>query len=136
MKSIVRNVLAFIAGLIVLAVMKMIVTKIGNLVIPPPAGIDLSTVEGWKAAMPLFETKHWLTPFLEHSIGSFSGGLVVALLAATQKTKLAIAIGVLHLLGGIIAAAMLPIPVWFSVLDLVVAYVPMAWFGGKIGSRS
>ncbi|HNU07100.1 MAG TPA: hypothetical protein PKO33_04985 [Pyrinomonadaceae bacterium] len=135
MKSIIRNILAFIAGLIALVVVKMIVTKIGNLVIPPPAGIDLSTVEGWNAAMPLFEVKHWVTPFLEHSIGSFFGGSVVALLAATQKTTLAIAIGVLHLLGGIIAAALLPVPVWFSALDLIVAYVPMALLGGMIGAR-
>ncbi len=136
MKSIFRNVLAFIAGLIALAVVKMAVTKVGNLVIPPPAGIDLSTIEGWTAAMPLFEAKHWLTPFLEHSLGSFFGGLTVALLAATQKVKLAIAIGVLHLIGGIVAAAMLPVPIWFTALDLVVAYVPTAWIGGKLGSRS
>lgn len=45
-------------------------------------------------------------------------------------------IGFVHLLGGILAAFLIPAPVWFIVLDLFVAYIPMAWLGGKIGSGS
>jgi hypothetical protein len=47
--------------------------------------------------------------------------------------KIALGIGVLFLIGGTAAVMMLPAPMWFSALDLIVAYIPMAWLGGKIG---
>ena len=48
-------------------------TKLGNAVIPPPAGVDLSTVDGFKAAIPLYEAKQWLPVFFEHAVGSLAG---------------------------------------------------------------
>ena len=43
--------------------------------------------------------------------------------------------GVVFLLGGIAASFMIPAPAWFIVLDLVVAYLPMAWLAGRLGAR-
>lgn len=40
------------------------------------------------------------------------------------------------MIGGIAAAFMIPAPAWFVVLDLAVAYLPMAWIGGKLGDRT
>jgi hypothetical protein len=45
---------------------------------------------------------------------------------------MALTVGGLHLVGGIAAAFMIPAPAWFIVVDLVVAYLPMAWLGGRI----
>ena len=28
---------------------------------------------------------------------------------------------------------MIPAPAWFIALDLIVAYIPMAWIGGRLG---
>jgi hypothetical protein len=50
--------------------------------------------------------------------------------------KLALGVGALHMVGGIAAAVMLPIPVWVTVIDLVAMYLPMAWIGGTLGSSS
>jgi len=44
-------------------------------------------------------------------------------------------VGALFLAGGIAASFMIPAPTWFIVLDLVGAYIPMAWLGARIGSR-
>jgi hypothetical protein len=34
------------------------------------------------------------------------------------------------------AVVMIPAaPFWFKLLDLVVAYLPMAWLGGKMGRK-
>ena len=49
--------------------------------------------------------------------------------------KFSLAIGGLFLIGGIIVNFMLPGPTWFAVLDILVAYIPMAWIGGKIAER-
>ena len=50
-------------------------------------------------------------------------------IAATYRTSLAYAIGAAFLAGGISAAWMIPAPIWFIVLDLVGAYIPMSWIG-------
>jgi len=31
---------------------------------------------------------------------------------------------------------MLPSPLWFAVLDLIVAYIPMGWMGGKLSAKN
>ncbi|MDR9397724.1 hypothetical protein [Salibacter sp.] len=42
-------------------------------------------------------------------------------------------IGVFFLIGGIMNVYMLPSPMWFSIVDLVFAYIPMAVLGYRIG---
>jgi hypothetical protein len=70
-------------------------------IIPPPEGADVTTTEGLKAAMPLFETKHFIFPFLAHALGTLVGAFIASLIAATHKLKFAFAIGFFFLLGGI-----------------------------------
>lgn len=33
------------------------------------------------------------------------------------------------------AAFMIPAPVWFILVDLILAYLPMAYFGGKLAAK-
>jgi hypothetical protein len=40
-------------------------------------------------------------------------------------------VDVLSLLCGCVAVAMLPAPVWFSAIDLGLAYLPAAWLGHR-----
>ena len=136
MNAALRNTLAVIAGVVALVTAKYVAIKLGNAVIPPPAGVDLSTMDGFKAAIPLYEAKQWLPAFFEHAVGSMAGGAVAALIAASHRMTLAMGIGALHMLGGLVAALMLPFPTWVIVVDLVVMYLPMAWVGGKLGSRA
>jgi hypothetical protein len=135
MNPIVRNSLAFITALMVGGMVNMGIVTISGSVIPPPEGVDVTTTEGLQAGIHLFEPKHFIMPFLAHALGAFTGALLVALLAATHKMRLAVSIGILNLIGGIAAVYMIPAPVWFSVTDLVGAYIPMAYLAGKLGSR-
>ncbi|WP_317129919.1 hypothetical protein [Psychroflexus aestuariivivens] len=82
--------------------------------------------------MPLFETKHFLFPFLAHALGTFVGAFIAALVAGSRKKLIAMIIGVFFMVGGIANIYMLPSPMWFSVIDLVLAYLPMAYFGAKL----
>ena len=136
MNAAIRNTLAVIAGFVALALAKYVAIKLGNAVIPPPAGVDLSTVDGFKAAIPLYEAKQWLPVFFEHAMGSLAGGFVTAYVAASHRMTLALGIGALHMAGGLVAALMLPFPTWVVAIDLVAMYLPMAWIGGKLGSRA
>ena len=135
MSPILKNLLAVVAGLIVGSMVNMGIVMLSGSVIPPPAGGDITTMEGLKATMHLFETKHFIFPFLAHALGTLVGAFIAAKIAATRKMFMALIIGVFFLIGGSINILMLGGPVWFTLLDLAVAYVPMAYFGGQLGGE-
>ncbi len=135
MNPILRNILAVIAGLVIGSAVNMFFISLNGTVIGLPEGADVSTMEGLKESMSLFEPKHFIFPFLAHAIGTLVGAYFAAKIAATHKTKFAMAIGVLFLIGGIINVINLPAPTWFSTLDLVAAYIPMGWLGGKLAAK-
>jgi hypothetical protein len=124
-----RSVLAFIVGLVIGGCVNMALVILGPMVIPPPPGVDMTTTEGLKASMHLLETRHFVMPFLAHALGTLAGALTGAAIAAQHRAVVAYAIGTLFLCGGIAACFMIPAPTWFIVLDLAVAYLPMAWLG-------
>ena len=136
MNPIFRNILAVISGAVVCLFVNGLLISISASVIPLPEGVDPNNLETMKAHMDAFQPKHFLFPFLAHALGSLIGAWVAAMIAASHKMVFALAVGGLHLAGGIAAAFMIPAPVWFIVLDLAGAYLPMAWAGGKIGSPS
>lgn len=135
MNPILRNFLAVIAGLVVGSIVNMGIVIAGIQIIPPPADVDIYNPESLKAGMHLFESKHFIMPFLAHAIGTLAGALVAAKIAVGNKMRAAFIIGVLFLLGGIMNIASMPSPMWFTLLDLLVAYLPMAYLGGKFGSK-
>lgn len=132
MNPLIKNILALIAGLVVGSIVNMSLIMISGSVIPPPEGADNTTMDGLKATMHLFEAKHFIFPFLAHALGTLTGAITAIKIAATHQTKLGYAIGGLFLLGGIYSVMNLPSPLWFSVLDLVAAYIPMAWLANRV----
>lgn len=132
MNPVLRNTLAVIAGLFVGSIVNMSIILISGSIIPLPAGADNTTMEGLQKTMHLFQPKHFLFPFLAHAIGTFAGALTTALLAFNHKTKLGLVIGAFFLLGGVVSVCSLPSPIWFTVVDLVCAYIPMAYLAIKL----
>lgn len=132
---IVRYVLAVVVGLVVGGFFNIGTLMVGAALIPPPAGADLSSADGWKAAQHLLEPKHFIAPWFAHALGTFVSALIAALIAPSHKFRFAMAMGFLGLAGGIAAAFMIPAPVWFIVLDLVGAYLPVAFLASMIGGR-
>lgn len=130
-----KNVLAVVAGLVFGSIVNMGFIMISGSVIPPPEGADVTTAEGLNASMHLFQPRHFIFPFLAHAIGTFAGAFVAALIAATHKMRFALGIGLFFLAGGVTSVFMLPSPIWFTVLDLVGAYLPMAYLGGKLAIK-
>jgi len=135
MNPIFKNILAVLAGLIIGSVVNMGIIMISGSIIPPPNGADVTTMEGLKATMHLFEPKHFLFPFLAHAIGTLVGAFAAASIAAKHRARIALAIGVVFLIGGIANVMMLPSPTWFTIVDLAGAYLPMGYLGWKL-SRS
>lgn len=130
-----RNVLAVVAGVLVGGAVNMALVVVGPQFVPPPPGADMTTAEGLAAAMPLLGPRHFVFPFLAHALGTLAGALTAYLVAASWKPGIAHVVGASFLAGGIAAAFMIPAPAWFIALDLLAAYVPMAWLGTRIGER-
>ena len=86
--------------------------------------------------MPLMEFKHFVFPFLARALGTFVGAFFVSKMRVNRTLINAMAIGFAFLAGGVMMVLMLPAtPVWFILLDLIVAYLPMAYLGYKLGQR-
>ena len=132
--NILRNTLAIALGLLVGGGINMAIIILGPSLIPPPAGVDVSDMESMRAAIHLFEAKHFVTPFLAHAVGTLVGALVAFVSAVSHRSTIAYGIGVSFLAGGIAASVMIPAPGWFIALDLVCAYIPMAWIGIRLGT--
>jgi hypothetical protein len=136
MNPILRNILAVIVGLVIGGALNMSLIMVSGHIIPPPEGADITTEAGLKAAMPFMQPKHFLFPFLAHALGTFVGALLAALIAANNKMRFAFAISIVFLVGGIANVMILPSPMWFNVLDLGFAYIPMGYLAGKIASKA
>jgi hypothetical protein len=77
-----------------------------------------------------------LFPFLAHALGTLIGAIIAAAIAATHKMKFALSIGVCFLVGGVMNIVMLPsAPIWFCALDVIVAYIPMGYLGGRLMAK-
>jgi hypothetical protein len=134
MNPIIKNIIAVIAGFILGSIINMSLITVSGSIIPAPNGADVTTLEGLTATIHLFEPKHFLFPFLAHALGTLGGAFVAAKIAANHKLKFAMSIGFLFLAGGIANIMMLPSPLWFTLVDLVGAYLPMAFVGFRLAS--
>lgn len=135
MPNLLRNLLALLTGIVVGGGVNMAFIAFSPWVVPPPAGVDVSSAEGLSKAMHLFQPRHFIMPFLAHAVGTLVGALAAYLIAANYKSQIAYIIGAVFLCAGVAASFLIPAPVWFIALDLSAAYLPMAWLGIRIGTR-
>ena len=132
---ILKGILAVLAGVFIGGMVNYGLIIISSSIIPPPAGTDLKTVEGLKAAMHLMEPKHFLMPFLAHAIGTLVAAFVASSIADTYKIRYALGISAWFLIGGILNIIMLPSPTWFTLTDLIGAYLPFGYLGYLLSIR-
>jgi hypothetical protein len=129
------RILVVVAGLVIGGLVNGALIMVSGKVIAPPPGADVTTAEGLKASLHLFEPRHFVFPFLAHALGTFAGALAAAWWTPGRTPGPAYTVGGLFLLAGIANVVMLPAPLWFSALDLIVAYLPMAWLAHRLVSR-
>ena len=135
MPSLLRNVLAVLAGIAIGGGVNMALITLSPSLSPPPAGVDVTNAESLSQGIHLFEPRHFIMPFLAHALGTLAGALAAYLIAATYKAPIAYVIGAVFLCGGVAASFMIPAPAWFIAVDLLAAYLPMAWLGIQLGTR-
>lgn len=128
-----RNILGVIVGIIVSSAVNMGLITLGHMIVPPPEGADINSMQGLASTIHLFEPKHFVFPFLAHALGPLIGTFVAMLIAVSHKMKIAIGMAVFFLLGGIAANVMIPAPFWYKAVDLIFAYIPTSLIGARLG---
>jgi len=132
MHPILKSGLAVLAGIFVGGIVNFGIIILSSSIIPPPDGVDVSNIESIKANIHLYKPIHFLFPFLAHSLGTFSGAVLA--IKISKQTKIAYMVALVFLYGGISMVTQVPSPMWFTVLDLGLAYIPMAWLATKMSS--
>ena len=115
MNPVLKNILAVVLGWLLGSIVNLALVYTGHSVFPIE-GVDPNDMEAIAEVMPTLSSEYFVFPFLAHAIGTL--------------------VGVIFLLGGIWASTMIPAPTWFIATDLIIAYIPMAWLGGKLGSKT
>lgn len=133
--NIILNAIAIFGGLIIGSAVNMGLISLGGELIPPPPGLDVSNMEALAEAMHQFEPKHFIFPFLAHALGTLVGATFAAKIAATHQLAMALVVGAAFFAGGLTMVFSLPSPMWFNALDLIAAYLPMAYLGYKLVNR-
>lgn len=133
MNRILLNTGSALAGLFTGGILNGTIIRYSHLLIPPPPGADLTTGAGLQKGMAMMGPEHFIMPFAAHALGTLAGAILAARLSNSLRPPLII--GLLFMSAGAWMVKMLPSPLWFNIIDLGLAYLPMAWLGYLIGRR-
>lgn len=115
------------AGIAVIFVMEFI----SHAIYPLPEGLDPNNPEHLKLILTNAPIGALIMVLFAGFSGGLAGGIVAALFDKNNKTKRAIAVGVVLTVLGIINLMMLPHPVWFMIINVMV-YISGAYLGSLL----
>ena len=132
MNPLIKNLLASFAGFIVMMAVNMgLIMLLGN-IFSPPEGVNPNDVNSINNNLHRYTVFQLIMPFLAHAGGTLVGTMTAAKIANSHKMLIVMMLAAVHFSGGAMMVSMLSnSPLWFNVLDLGVAYFPMAWLGYK-----
>ena len=101
MKDSLRNMTWIFVGIVMGSIVNLCLVSLGMVLIPPPAGLDLSDPEVLKDNIKLLPPKSFLFPWLAHALGTLIGAFLVARYAAMKPFVGATVIAAFFLNGGL-----------------------------------
>ena len=128
MKQTLKNIAIVFLGIIVGMIVNIGLIILGGLIFPPSENFEPMNAMNW-------DFKYFIFPFLAHSIGTLSGALIVSKLSNKSSIILPLIVGLYFLMGGIYMITILPAPMWFVLLDVILGYIPMALLGWKLANE-
>ncbi len=137
MRSVIRSILAVIAGFVAATVIMMIVETANGRVFYPDLGkraqgvTDREEVRAIMASAPIGAL---VVVLVGWSLGSLVGGFLATLIGRTASGEHALALGVLLTLAGVANNLMLPPPMWFWIATFIV-FIPATYVGASLVSR-
>ena len=125
-----RNLFAVMLGLAVgMAVNLALIELNSQVLFPMPPGTDMSNPEQFNAYVAGLPHTAFIVVLLAHLGQSYVGAWIAARVGASHRMKLAVAVGIVSLIGGVMAMFMIDGPGWLAIeLPL---YLVLAWVAGR-----
>lgn len=123
-----RRVLAVIAGVIGGSAVIWLLEMVGYMMFPGPEGMDTADPESMRLLMKEVPVAAFVVILFAYATGSFAGGWIAV--AIGEKMRDAMITGVVLLGFGIVNLMLVPHPLWFTLIS-VLLYLPFAYLGGK-----
>ena len=128
----VRRITGVVVGLIAGGLGVFLIEGISSFMYPAPPGFDWQDREAVRQFVVALPAGAFLIVLAAHGIGTFLAGFTCAAIVQERWLAGPIIIAALLLLGGISNLLMIPHPIWFATVD-VLLYIPAALAGGRIG---
>ena len=128
MRQILKNIGIIILGIIIGMIINIGLIIIGGMIFPPFENFEPMNAINW-------DFKYFIFPFLAHSIGTLSGAFVASKLSRNYHIIIPGIVGLYFLSGGIYMVTILPAPIWFICLDLIICYIPMCLLGWSLNKK-
>lgn len=126
-----RSIIAVVLGIILGGIVVGLVEHVGHLVYPAPAGIDMRNPEALKTYAANAPVGALLFVILAWALGSLTGGWLAAFIARQSRSQHALIVGGVLMIFGIINMLMIPHPVWFWIVGILV-FLPAAYIGARL----
>ena len=126
----IRNVVAVVVGLVAGMAVNMALVTLDVALYPMPEGVDFSDAEGVAAYMGTLPLAALLIVLAAHLSQAFVGAWVAARISSNQPMVVAMIVGTLTLVGGVVNMKSIPMPTWMMVEFLL--YMPLAYAAGRM----
>jgi site-specific recombinase len=134
MRSVLKGIAAVVAGFVAATVVMMIVETINGRVFHSElarAAEGLTDREAIRALLSTAPVSAFLVVLLGWILGGVAGGWVAARLSVQASLRHGLIVGGLLTLAGVANNLMIPPPMWFWVVSLVV-FLPAAYAGARL----
>ena len=128
MRQILKNIGIVILSIIIGMIINIGLIIIGGIIFPLSENVNPMNAINW-------DFKYFIFPFLAHSIGTLSGAFVASKLSRNYHIIIPGIVGLYFLSWGIYMVTILPAPIWFICLDLIICYIPMCLLGWSLNKK-
>ena len=138
MKGVVRSILAVVFGFVAASAIMLVVESINGHVLYPELGqlgAGMTDREQIRALLATAPVGAFVVVIIGWTLGSFAGGFVATWIGKQAPYRHALNLGVLLTLAGIANNLMVPPPLWFWIVGLLV-FIPAACAGARLVPRA
>lgn len=128
-----RNVGAVIAGMLVGSVVNMALILVNFKLFAAPDSMSFSDEAAMVEFIGTLPPHAFILPMVAHLGQAFVGGWIAARLGTDQPMRLALFVGALSMVGGLMNMAQIPHPIWMWIE--VPLYIVVAWAAGTLEVR-
>lgn len=125
----IRNALSVLLGLFVGSALNMAIVLLMMVIWPLPEGVDMSNPEQMAVHVATMPVIAWLMAMVAHLTQAFGGGWVAARVGGSHPMMLALIVGGLSMIGGILNGISLNMPMWMWI------ELPLYWVVAAIAGR-